>query len=741
MKLLKLCCVFILGVFVLVGCGSISLEDGVSEQSIASEGQDSKGGTPSSATTIVGVSKKSVKDKPGVTRVVLSLNKKASYATSREGNQLIVNVFNAQMTASMKQLEVRDPVVKSIVAKQVGSSVKNIIELVSPDIAYTPSTSTDPYQILIDIWQISPKAVSQKDGGTISSTAVPGPVKKIDIESTDLTPSDPKKTTLETSPVTRFSASETMPEDMPAQLEWFSEKLSAVLQERERIKQELFEVEKSVAVKDSMIQVLERKVKEANNRIVEIEEEMIKVKSTTSLVEQNEQAMRQELQAVLDQLEGKSVEPSSLQSDGDLQKILPKIAALQDEKNSLSLAHDQVGSLKERLDSLLTERDGLRAQNETMLVEVDSLKGQVAKMASVEQQLRVKEQELNRIRKAVGMTTSPAVVTAPVVSAQPIDTGGKGISDISTLSVADTQAEDKQAETTENTQLVLENLIQQQITSQGPTEEYILGPDDMIQIKVLNEDNLDKTVTVSTDGFITYPLLGDLRVDGLTTAQLDAQITTLLEREYLVNPEVLVDVLKPRSKKVYIMGMVKQPGYQELQGDHRLLGTMLNAGGPTSFSTEARILRLPKGELSGGGEALAPIVTDLASLFVDGDQTQNVLLEDGDVVMVAAKGAKGQAAVSGDVPTLGPQQFYVVGSVEKPGIYTYQENDTVLDAILRAGGFSEFASRNGTKVVRELDGKTKTFQVKMKDVMESGEMEKNIVIMPGDMIIVPESFF
>ena len=90
---------------------------------------------------------------------------------------------------------------------------------------------------------------------------------------------------------------------------------------------------------------------------------------------------------------------------------------------------------------------------------------------------------------------------------------------------------------------------------------------------------------------------------------------------------------------------------------------------------------------------------------------------------------------------MGPQQFYVVGSVEKPGIYTYQENDTVLDAILRAGGFSEFASRNGTKVVRELDGKTKTFQVKMKDVMESGAMDKNIAVMPGDMIIVPESFF
>ncbi|MBD3308388.1 hypothetical protein GF339_18265, partial [candidate division KSB3 bacterium] len=82
-----------------------------------------------------------------------------------------------------------------------------------------------------------------------------------------------------------------------------------------------------------------------------------------------------------------------------------------------------------------------------------------------------------------------------------------------------------------------------------------------------------------------------------------------------------------------------------------------------------------------------------------------------------------------------------VGSVVNPGVYTYKEGDTVLDALLRAGGFTEFASRNSTKLVRETDGKTQTFRVRMKDVMEDGEMDKNMEITPGDMIIVPESFF
>ena len=103
----------------------------------------------------------------------------------------------------------------------------------------------------------------------------------------------------------------------------------------------------------------------------------------------------------------------------------------------------------------------------------------------------------------------------------------------------------------------------------------MLGPGDVIQIRVLNEENLDKTVTVTPDGFITYPLLGDLRVDGLTTMQVDAQITSLLARDYLVNPEVILEVVKQRSKKVYIMGAVKQPGYHELPSDQRLLGNIV----------------------------------------------------------------------------------------------------------------------------------------------------------------------
>jgi polysaccharide export outer membrane protein len=420
-----------------------------------------------------------------------------------------------------------------------------------------------------------------------------------------------------------------------------------------------------------------------------------------------------------------------------------RVAVLHQESIVLGESQGEIEELNAQIASLISERDNLQARVDGYAKEITSLKEMTSKLTAFQQELQLREGELARLRQAIGQAaqlvsgpstgTTTRVVQPTIQSTQPQGTAPDA-GDASSLPMAAAPSEG-------DNQLRLAELIQQQEMFPPDEGSYILGPDDVLQIKVQNEDNLDKTVTVSSDGFITYPLLGDLRVDGLSTAQVDAQITSLLARDYLVDPEVIVEVVKQRSKKVYIMGLVKQPGYHEIPGDQRLLGTLLSAGGPVSFNTEARLLRLPKGDMVGteSVDTMSPIVVDLQRLFVEGDQSQNILLRDGDVLMIAEKNT-GETTPTGH-PELGPDQFYVVGSVANPGVYTYKQGDTVLDAVLRAGGFTEFASRNAAKVVRESNGKTRTFQVKMKDVMERGEMDKNITIMPGDMIIIPESFF
>lgn len=751
----KLFCIVFVAALVFGGCATPSKNETASVKNVPNTSQQPGGGVSSPAVAMVmDIQKQSLPDKPEVTRVVLALDKKVSYSTSREGNQLIINVFSAKMKSSLAQLDIQDPVIKTITTKQVGNSVKSVIELASQEVAYRPSTSPDPFQIVIDVWRVSsqtalgqPASQQRTAAITPSSGAAPATTPSSGTEEPRT-----KEVTLSTQikPVTESNSVVPPTSDIPSQLQWFSEKLSQVLQEREQLKQQLLESEKSFAVKDSMIQVLERKVKEANTRVVELEEELIKLKSKSSLAEENEKALQDQLSQMIGRLEqaaGLQGGTPTVSTPDELrtrtEQLVEKVAALAQESVVLGETQTEIDSLKTQIASLTQERDDLQARLNSFAAQVETMKETTAKLSVIERELGVKESELSRLRQAIGAAaqlvtgTSASLATRNV---QPEIQSAQVAVPPSTSPAASASGTESTPPQT-NTQVEIAQLLQQQQFLPPDEEEYILGPDDVISIKVLKEENLDKTVTVSTDGFITYPLLGDLRVEGLTTAQVDAQMTSLLARDFLVDPEVVIEVVKQRSKKVYIMGLVKQPGYQEIAGDQRLLGTLLSAGGPASFNTEARILRLPKGsELSGNQaiDTLAPLIVDLQKLFVQGDQSQNVALRDGDVVMVAEKSASG---VPGEKIAMGPNQFYVVGSVVNPGVYNYQPNDTALDAVLRAGGFTEFAARNSTKVVRDIDGKTKTFQVKMKDVMDKGDMDKNIKIMPGDMIIVPESFF
>lgn len=278
-------------------------------------------------------------------------------------------------------------------------------------------------------------------------------------------------------------------------------------------------------------------------------------------------------------------------------------------------------------------------------------------------------------------------------------------------------------------------------TSQG----YLIGPGDVFKLTVSGEESLSKTYTVSPEGLVTLPLLGDIRVEGLTINQLDEKITELLARDYLVDPQVVVELVKLRSRKVNIIGAVRQPGSYELTGDSRVLSTLLSAGGPSSFDSELKILRLSQRGLESkeGMEIIKPIVVDLRRLFIQGDISQNIPLQDGDVLIVSENEKRSHA--TGGPSSLEKGQevglIYVLGSVKNPGAYEYQNGDTVLDVVLRAGGFTDYAAKNGTKIVREIDGKTETFKVKMEDVVKKGVRDKNPPVYPGDMIIVPESFF
>lgn len=89
------------------------------------------------------------------------------------------------------------------------------------------------------------------------------------------------------------------------------------------------------------------------------------------------------------------------------------------------------------------------------------------------------------------------------------------------------------------------------------------------------------------------------------------------------------------------------------------------------------------------------------------------------------------------------QQVRIVGATEKPASLPYRANMTLLDAMIAVGGLSEFAAGNRAKLIRfdKESGRQREFAVKLGDLLKKGDSKANVMLMPGDVIIIPESMF
>lgn len=92
---------------------------------------------------------------------------------------------------------------------------------------------------------------------------------------------------------------------------------------------------------------------------------------------------------------------------------------------------------------------------------------------------------------------------------------------------------------------------------------------------------------------------------------------------------------------------------------------------------------------------------------------------------------------------IGPfsQQVRVVGEAAVPQAIPYSEDMSVLDLMIRVGGLTEFAAGNRAVIVRNLEGKQRVFRVRLDDLLKDGDISANVAVLPGDVLIVPESFF
>jgi protein involved in polysaccharide export with SLBB domain len=204
----------------------------------------------------------------------------------------------------------------------------------------------------------------------------------------------------------------------------------------------------------------------------------------------------------------------------------------------------------------------------------------------------------------------------------------------------------------------------------GPVDaDYPLGPGDEVALTLWGDDQLALTLTVSREGMVTLPDVGQVSVQGLTLEEAKARIRVSLAHAYSgLKPAgqrsttfVSLSLGRLRTIQVFLLGEVERPGSYTLSSVSRVLNALYAAGGPTRNGSlrEVRVLR-------GGHESAC---ADLYDVILGGDPGSVARLQNGDVVFVPA--AQRRAVVR--------------GPVRRPGIYELRQGEQ-LRALLRLAG-------------------------------------------------------
>jgi polysaccharide export outer membrane protein len=258
--------------------------------------------------------------------------------------------------------------------------------------------------------------------------------------------------------------------------------------------------------------------------------------------------------------------------------------------------------------------------------------------------------------------------------------------------------------------------------SPGAAPDYRVGPGDVLDVTVFGNEDLSRTSTVQTSGVIALPLLGEVEVAGLTLPEVQRKLTTLLARDYLVNPQVEVKVKEYQSQFVSVVGEVNSPGRKPLRGKTRLIDVLVEAGGFTPRASGDVQIARREGSFEGGAKILRMRLSGSAPSPQD-QVNLEVLLRNGDLI------------------TASPKYYVTVeGEVVRPGRYPIEGELTITGAISTAGGLTRFGSSN--LKVRRVDpetGQTRILDVDLKAVRKG--KEPDLALLSNDVVSVPRRLF
>jgi polysaccharide export outer membrane protein len=292
-----------------------------------------------------------------------------------------------------------------------------------------------------------------------------------------------------------------------------------------------------------------------------------------------------------------------------------------------------------------------------------------------------------------------------------------------------------------NKELQQQLMVQASQASLVNYKDYQVGPEDQLAIIIFGQEKLTRDLRVNGQGEIAMPLVGVVKVAGLTPSEVEKRLEELYNARFLVNPQITVTVKEYRHQRVAVTGAVAKPGSYEIIGPRTLLevlslaGGFSNLGSPTGGGAQAGdvvdVIRhqnapdVAKTMKVGSSQPFTPktetLVIDLRRLVSGQAPELNIPIRNGDVIHVPFAGTA-----------------YVLGAVKKPGNIAVKENLTVTQAVALAGGIDPMLGTNSITIMRfDEQGKPISINTDLSSIIARND--EDLPVKNNDVLVINES--
>jgi polysaccharide export outer membrane protein len=239
--------------------------------------------------------------------------------------------------------------------------------------------------------------------------------------------------------------------------------------------------------------------------------------------------------------------------------------------------------------------------------------------------------------------------------------------------------------------------------------DYRMGTGDVLRITVYGQPDLTTEARVGESGGINFPLIGEVKLAGITPAQGETEIASRLSKGgFILKPFVTLNVVQYRGQQISVLGRVNRPGKYSLEKVSRVSDALALASGIISDGADTvTLVRTRDGKIEYRD-------IDVVALFKPGGEAVNEVVQDGDIVNVARQ-----------------PMFYIYGEVQRPGTFRLEQNMSVVQALSMGGGLTPRGTQRGIRILRrETGGRMQELEANLADPVKK-----------DDVIYVKESLF